>query len=231
MSVSLGSSSAFPQTGGNRTVAAMATQIARYVGGESSADTVGFAHECIHEAIQKYNRVAWKFNRMQQDVTLVASTETYTLNSDFRSPLRAYLLDSNSARVGHNLVFVPYSSWTEWTANTNFETAIPSAYTVRVVHIDGLVTIWPPPGSSLSYPTMRMEYNKWIAVPADGSGPIDAPRDVVQAILDDARARLYEGRKSGPEVDRAIRRAEDSYLRASQQYRDFGEIPIYGAGT
>lgn len=65
-----GSGSGFPQTGSNRTRLQASTELAQYVGGETRGDSLIRCGQTWDAAVREMNSVAWKFNRVTQDIVL-----------------------------------------------------------------------------------------------------------------------------------------------------------------
>lgn len=63
----------YPQSGGNRTRAEASTELAEYIGGENSDSAKNRAARSWDAAVREFNGIAWKFNRLTQDLPLFSS--------------------------------------------------------------------------------------------------------------------------------------------------------------
>ena len=81
-----GSGSGFPQTSSNRTRLQAATELAQYVGGETRGDSLARCAQVWDGAVREMNSVAWKFNRVTQDIlldsTMLDNTAAPTISRD-----------------------------------------------------------------------------------------------------------------------------------------------------
>ncbi len=180
-------SSAFPQTTGNRTRASMVDDVLDYVGGRDRSKWREVASRSIDSAIRQFNTIAWRFNRRQQDITLLNDTSDYTLTSTIRNPLRCRLLDINSNPV-HTVHWQRFEDETKFTPSRQSVTSVPARYTIRNVHLNGLVTFLPRIGTvNVNRPVARVDFHKRIDIPT-GTGLIDVPVGVEAAIVDEAVA-------------------------------------------
>ena len=65
--------SGYPQTSSNRTRANAILEILEYVGGEEDIAAQGRAGRVWDAAVREFNSVAWKFNRLVEDISLSSS--------------------------------------------------------------------------------------------------------------------------------------------------------------
>lgn len=81
-----GSGTGFPQTGSNRTRLQAETELAQYVGGETRGDSLTRCGQAWDAAVREMNSVAWKFNRVTQDIlldsTMLDNTAAPTISRD-----------------------------------------------------------------------------------------------------------------------------------------------------
>lgn len=223
--VSVASSSAYPQSGSNRTYNEACNELVQYFGGDNDPDLIGRAGSSYNAAIRAYNDVNWRFNRMQQTITLVASTSSYTLADDFKAPLRAVVLDSNSKEVCA-VQNVPYQNRIDYDADTVQTVSVPEWYELRTPHQAGTIVFWPPLGATLTYPTVRLDYFRWILT-VTGDSRLNVPRDFEQAVFEWATWDLSK------KVDISTAREHERQARLSRgmmdaNYRDWTPVPVIG---
>jgi hypothetical protein len=225
--VSLVSTASFPQVADNRTRKALIAEIAEYIGGESNADDLTRAGRSLDEAVRTFNERCWRFNRLQQSITLVASTSSYTLNDDCRAPMRAVVVDGNGADIV-TIPYIPYQQVLDYYPQTvSVSGSRPAWYTVRNLHEVGQVTYYPPLGAALSYPTVRHEYFRRIALTVGDDDQLQAPSEVEQAIFEWAvwRFILKTNIKAGPQFQAGAQRARQA---AEREWGDFPDVPAIG---
>lgn len=190
MSIVTGSpASNFPQTGSNRTRSQAVAEIAEHAGGDDRSIVAARAGRAWDAAVREFNTVAWRFNRMVQDITLVTLTPDYTLNSDFRSPLRALILDSSSETIDE-VSWMSYPEWTMAYPDQSSTASYPDIYTARNVHETGLVTFDPIPKAPFQYPKVRVHYHRRIALATSDGSRLDVPMEVDEAIFALALAKF-----------------------------------------
>ena len=221
----VGAASNFPQTSKGRVISLMIEELASFTGGQAREDILKRAREAIFEEIRSFNSWKWTFNRVTEDHTLAAATADYTLASDFRSPLRAQIVDSSSNTRG-DVSWIQWSDWVSMFPDQSTTGSIPLFYTARNIHETGLVTVDPVPASTLTYPTLRLFYFRRILCPADNA-VINVPTEVEQAIFDGAIWRFLRKIKDFREAREALASALISKALITQEYRDFEDY--YGA--
>lgn len=178
----------FPQSGSNRTRNQAIAELLDYVGGAGDADEEGRAGRSWDAAVREMNMYAWKFNRVRQIITFntVTPTADYNLNTDFRSPVRAMLQDSDSRTVT-DLVWTEYRDWTQIYTNQRGSANMPFRYTARNAHETGIITFDPRPdggtAGEFTYPTCQLDYHRRIAMQPTGDQVLDAPVEVDEAIF------------------------------------------------
>jgi hypothetical protein len=226
LDVGLGAVS-YPQTGEGRKRSQLEAELASYFGGESNADDQTRAGRSLDEAVRSFNETCWRFNRLSENVTLVASTSSYTLTTTaIRAPLRAVLVDSNSKDVD-TIRYVPWKQVLDYDPQTISTGSAPQWYTFKNLHETGQVTYYPPLGATLTYPTVRHEYFRRIALEAGTSDVLEVPVEVEQAIFEWALWRLClkidkeNAGAFGPGAQRARAAVE-------REWRDWPDIPALG---
>ena len=220
-----GAASNFPQTSKNRPVSSIIEELASFTGGQSREDIPVRAREALFEEIRSYNSWKWTFNRVKEDLTLVASTADYTLSQDFRSPLRGQMVDSSS-KTRCEVSWIDWSDWASEVPDQSSTGSMPLLYTARNIHENGLVTVDPVPASTLTYPTLRLFYHRRILCPADNE-VINVPTEVEQAIFDGAIWRFLRKIGTFRDAREALASALLSKAQITQEYRDYEDY--YGA--
>lgn len=224
------SPSGFPQTDANRTREQAQTELALYLGGGDNAENKTFAGQAWDSAVREFNSIGWRFNVTNQSITLVADTKEYSLNTNFRTPVRGMLQDSNGNNQ-YTLRWLPYEVWLESFYPQSSGFGIPNYYTAQNIHNLGLVRFEPWPAGSLMYPTANITYLKRITFASGREDRLNVPVEVDEAIFQRAAAILL-GRIKGPGSDDTIaQNREASILRAQCEFdwRFFGENTGWGA--
>ena len=228
MPVESGSSSVnFPQTGDGRSRNQLVSELASYFGGESNSDDLTRAGLSLDEAVRSFNEVYWRFNRKSENITLVASTSSYTLaNTNWRGPHRAVVVDSGSKDVT-TIFYVPYQQVLDYNPSTASTVGMPAWYTFKNLHETGQVTYYPPLGATLTYPTIRHEYFRRIAVESGTSDVLEVPVEVEQALFDWAlwRMCLKVDRATAPSFQGPAARSRAAVER---EWRDWPDITALG---
>jgi len=213
-------SSTFPQTTNNRTRTQMVDDVLDYVGGRDRSKWREVAGRSIDSAIRQFNTIAWRFNRTQQDITLVNDTSDYTLTSTVRNPLRCRLLDTNSVPV-HTVHWQRFEDETKFTPSRLSVTSTPARYTIRNVHLNGVITFLPRIGTvNVNRPTARVDFHKRIVVPASAA-LIDVPTEVEEAIVDEAVAITIAKVRTFVEGRDARVLSRTSRERVEWEWRDY----------
>lgn len=217
----------FPQTSNNRTRLQAENELCDFLGGGNRGEMRAMAGRMWDAAVREYNDVCWKFNRMQQDITLVADTKEYELNSDFRSPLRAQLLDSNS--VGQqDLIWLPHHDWLRYFAGGSSGAGIPDYYTALNIHLTGLVRFEPWPMGTLGYPTAKITYFRRIVPASAESDVLNVPMEVDEAIFQLARAKMVHAKDGGDKAATDYLVAQRMKEEVRREWRDWPEENSWG---
>ena len=177
----------FPQVSDNRSLGALVTELAQYSGGEDRTDIQDKARSSIFAAIRQFNQVYWTFNVLIDDLTLsspnAVTDADFDLTASFYRQYRAQMVDSSS-KTRDRVQWVEWEDWTRDNSDQSTTGSIPLLYTARNIHERGVVTVDPPPASTLTYPTLRLFYFRQIASPSGDGDSIDCPSVVEQARLD-----------------------------------------------
>lgn len=217
-------SSGFPQTGSNRTRNQLIADILSYVGGEGRTDAQARAGASLDASVRAFNSVAWKFNRLVQDITFTSSTADYALSTNFRSPLRAMLLDASDKTIA-TIAWVPYEEWTILYPSQQASSTIPSVYTARNVHETGLVTFDPPLSTSpFTYPKARIHYHRRIALAPGAEDVLNVPIEVEEALVQHAVAHTIAKVQTFAEARDAFALARALRLDVEAVHRDFEDF-------
>jgi hypothetical protein len=226
--VSAGAATVFPATGSNATVASILDDIAAYIGGQSSPHALGRARIALKQAVREFNTWAWRFNRMQQTISWVANTTDYALNSDIRDPYRATLMNASSIAISP-VEYREYSAFSREFASRLGTSSYPTHYTVRNVHETGLVTIYPPMGSSPStnYPSMLLDYHRRIALPTSDDGTLDVPLEAEEALRQTAVAIAIAMSRTFEEATVARNLADRLRFSLEAEWRDWVDTRTY----
>ncbi len=217
------SGSNFPQISKNRTFDSWAVELTEYTGGEDRPDIIRKAESTIRATIKRWNDVYWSFNVVTEDIALASPVSgtigEYDLSSDWKGPLRAQLVDSNSKTRDH----ITWVEWKEWISNLPDQSSTagrPTMYTARSVFRLGRIIIDPPKASTLTYPTLRLFYFKRIACPS-GNAAVEVPEEVEQAMFDDSVYQFLAKIRSFKEASNAKRDALISRQMVEREYRDY----------
>lgn len=219
--------SGVPQTSQGRTRRDMVEELVSYIGGTNIDATKERAGKSLDGAVRRFNDILWKFNVVEQDVTLVASTDEYDLDTPFRAPLRSYILDSNSKRRGA-IDYIDYPEWlviSSWDS-TGTSTA-PCNYTIRNTHRESKV-IYNPLGATLKYPTVHHVYYTSIRLGPGQGDRLNVPDDVEESLF---RWALYDLvlKERGPgEASFYAQEATALRARSERTWRGWAEIPVVG---
>jgi hypothetical protein len=218
----------FPQTAQNRTRAQAKEELAEFAGGGNKPDTLVRAGRSWDAAVREFNVVGWRFNRVQADITLVAGTKTYELPTEFRTPVRAQLVDSNDAE-NYTLEWIPYERWQITFDSQRTGAGCPEGYTALNIHGTGLVRYEPFPAGTLSYPTVRHTYLKRIALATTDGDRLDVPVEVDEAIFQLALAFFISKQRSFDDAQQIFVLAKTLRLECEREHRHWIEESGWGA--
>lgn len=147
----------------------------------------------------------------------------YDLNSDFRNPLYAHLIDEEGRERGS----IHYVPWRQFTPNLVRQTTgtMPLMYTVRNAWRTGKVSFLPRIGTGpLTYPFARIAYNSRIAQLTGDANVLQVPEEVEQAILEAALVPMIAKYRSFDEARIARSDAQDSFNLLAAEYQDFEDF-------
>ena len=147
----------------------------------------------------------------------------YDLNSDFRNPLYANLLDEENRERGD----VQYVPWRQFTPNLVRQSTgtLPLIYSARTAWRTGKVTFLPRIGAGpLTYPRVRIGYNSRIAQLTGDANLLLVPEEVEQAILESALIPMIAKYRSFEEARMARSDAKESFETIAAEYQDFEDF-------
>jgi len=221
-----GLSAPFPQTGVNRSRAQLITDILDYAGGLEDPDEKAKGGRALDDAIRQFNHVDWQFNVLTSDVTFIANTTDYPLNtfvpaaSDFKSPLRMMILDDNNRTVTR-LQWVPYPEWLNIDPSQRTLVSMPRLYTIRNPHEAGTVTFAPPLGPVFTYPKARLHYHRRIVRPSGDEAVLNVPEEVENALVQEAVAILLAKTRDFERTESARLIAREGRRQCQLAWRSF----------
>lgn len=220
----------FPQTFQNRTRGDAALELSEYVGGGQRPEALERAGRAWDAAVREFNSVAWRFNLTIQDITLISNPETpnYPLDDFVRTPLNVQMIDS-TGKTRVTVDWIPFSQWLNVRSDQTSGGPVPRLYTMRNLHEEGEVIFDPRPAGTLTYPTARLYYLKWIEIQPSDGGFLDVPPDVDEAIFQLAIAKLISKNKRFSEATVAYGLAAALRIQAERNHRVWGAITIVGA--
>jgi hypothetical protein len=213
----------YPATSLNRTRNKVASEILSYIGSPSDKDMIARCGDCWDEAVRSFNALPWKFNRVSENITLLASTNDYTLTGLVRDPFHARLLDSQ-ARAIDDIPYVPFDEYVRAYYPLIGTSNLPQIYTMPNRFETGQVTLWPPLGAgTFPYPTIQFNYHRYIQTQQIDSGVLSVPQDVDQAIFMFARALMLHKQKGAVEARVDYQLALDFRQAIEREHRDWGD--------
>lgn len=129
------------------TGAQLVTQIARVVGGESEGEIRAQSLDCLNRVRRELNQHDWRFMKTTDSpITLVSGTSTYSLQSTFRKPSFAYLIDAAGDQK-FDLEYLDDEKASHLEPD-KAQIGQPLYYLLRNDYSDGLVTLFPTPNDS-----------------------------------------------------------------------------------
>lgn len=161
----------------------------------------GLAEHFLDDAIKEMNSYLFEFSRtMETGITLSASTQDYTLSGGLPfKESQAYLVNSSSGDAAAPLHYLPYVHFKRLFAleeNTDaVSTAgVPYAYTIRNLHDDGVVSLFPIPNTSTASSwTLTVEYYTRIPLVSElalDTSQLDVPQEVETALVFGGQKRM-----------------------------------------
>lgn len=218
----------FPQTSANRTRREAREELVEFGGGQNKPETLIRAGRSWDAAVREFNSVGWRFNRTTADITLVADTKTYALPSDFRSPVRAQVVDSNSVEV-YTLAWIPFERWQMFFENQQSGGQYIDCYTALNVHGAGEVRYEPFPVGTLAYDTVRHTYLTRIALASGEEDVLNVPVEVDEAIFQLALGYFLAKMRGFGEAEQIFTLAKMLRNDCEREHRHWAEEAAWGA--
>ena len=189
-----------------RTFGECKTELARPYNADDET-TLAIAGEALNSAVRAYNRFLWPWEVLTQNITVVAGTDAYALDTPFKKPLSLYF--TQSGRKWKRIAYEPYDSFVQnyWIKSDGS----PVMYTLRNEFETGQLTVWPRP---ISGDTMQLDYYRNTPSLQRDETPFEMPEYALEAMMQWAwfemnkRMRGNEGRISQSRQDAFAARAE-----------------------
>lgn len=221
--VVIATSSAFPQTGSNRTVGEIISDLLDYTGGKERTEAENRARRALAESIRLFNAMAWRFNRRTTDITFLASTSDYTLPGTIRDVWKVMLLDA-SGELNEDLEFVTYQDFLRYDGSTVSAVTIPDQYTLFNTFDTGNIRFLPRLGTTFGYPKARVFYHDRILMPGSDDGKLAVPPEVETAIVRQAASLLVARVRTFAEAQAAKTDADQATSAVIREWRDFPDF-------
>jgi hypothetical protein len=175
----------------------LVTQIARVIGGEGENAIRAQALDCLNRVRIELNQHDWRFMKTTDDpITLVLGTSTYSLDSTFRKPSHALLIDA-SAIPQYDLRYQD-EEWFSHELPRQDITGLPMYYFLRNDFSDGIVSIYPIPDSATAANfRLVVEYYARIGGFADTTDTVDIPEEAINVLVIGGQAYLLRERQKG----------------------------------
>lgn len=188
----------------------LVTQIAAVVGGQSETSVRAQALDCLNRVRIEMNQHDWRFMQTSDNpITLIAGTQTYTLEPTFRKPKYVGLIDATGVKA-YDLNYKDDAILSHETpAQTN--SGVPFFYWMRNDFSDGLISLYPVPdvGCASAY-RLQVEYETRIPQIADTSDDIALPEEAQNLLVIGGQAYLLRERdKASPVTVQAF----NDYMR------------------
>ena len=173
----------------------------------------------IRRAIDKMNSRTWNWALVYNDITFVAGTQEYQLQTQFKQPRNFALRNTSGADV-NRISFKPWGIFLK-ECQWGF-VGQPNFYSVTNANLYGVLRLDLSPNSSFTsiYPTGRLWYYRRVSYPGGDSTSLDVPSEAV---------RFIQAQAEGYVADRyAVAKAASAYARAEQAYRDIVRDDCHG---
>lgn len=169
------------------------TTIARSFGGENDGRVRSMALDTLNQTLSELSGLRdWNWERTTQSaITLVDGTATYSLDSAYKKPSKAVLIDSDS----NEFRSLGYADWERF-QDTGKQTRVgnPWVYMLKNAFNLGTVELYPVPdaGAASDY-TLELTYFKRLSLCTDSvSSVINAPAEVEPWVTQRATALLAQ---------------------------------------
>jgi hypothetical protein len=165
----------------------MVRAILDYVQAADEAHLRDVALREMNMALDECNSRNWKKLLASQDITLVASTDAYTLEDNFRDPLVALLVDSSGrrARLG-------YEEWRTFHDLYDDRANYPSPEIYSIDYGARQLVLQGQPNATFvtTYPTVTLHYYRRLVYLTCGSSTHGGPPEFNAFLIWQARAGL-----------------------------------------
>jgi hypothetical protein len=151
------------------------------------------ALDTLNQALRELSALRdWNWERTTQSaITLVDGTATYDLDSAYKKPSKAVLIDSDSNEYGA----LAYADWERFQdVGQQTRTGVPWIYTFKNAFDTGKVELYPVPdaGAAADY-TLELTYFKRLALCTDSSSSvINGPAELEPWVVQRATALLAQ---------------------------------------
>ena len=151
---------------------------------------------------------------------LLYEPSDFSLNSTFRSPKRAFIVDADGLER-HRIDYIDYAVFPSVFETNHPAAPYPACYTVRNPHSEGKVIFYPRVRLSAAWPTVRIIYHKFLALAVGDRARLDVPVAVDQAIFDLAVGIIVSRVDTMERAAPFFALAGGSRAAVEQAYRDY----------
>jgi len=160
-------------------------QVALILGRQLDTDSLYRCGQFINRAIKELNTRPWKaLLNSGTNLTTIAGTRDYTLDSQFYKESKVQRLDDNSKPCATLI----YQDWETFQSrfNEQADQSTPAIYTLRNVDQDGIISIYPIPDKVY---TLTVQYYARISMLEDNDDTLLIPVEFENYII--LRAQFY----------------------------------------
>jgi hypothetical protein len=181
-------SGTFTQSPAATAFSTLYARVRNYVMGPDDAEVTTIAKEGINEAIARLNTRVWTWTRVHKDITLVAGTQEYALESNCKSPRSMQVLDT-AGEVRGTLGFLDPKELDRLYGDRAAQ-GQPEHYTINNMFDNGKVTLSTTPTSSYVavYSKLRFRYFKRLAYLSADADLFSGPTEVEPFLVWHGRA-------------------------------------------
>ena len=205
------------------TASEMIRYVLDYVQGSDEPHLRDVALRAINRSLDRINTVRWQKIVGYQDITFVASTQTYDLASDVKEPQTFMLLDS-SDNLCRRLPFKEMGVM-DWEHQVVSGTGYPQCYTLDYGQHQLRLERSPSSAFVAAYPTGRLRYYRRLAHLTQDSDQLGIPADFDWFIGWSGRADMAAARGERAAASDAQREAREAW--ATLRQNDFDTQPDY----
>lgn len=171
--------------------AEMVSQVAAMCGGEDETGVRVRALKSLNGVRDELNMHDWRFlKKSVASTAFTASTSTYSLGGQFKSPGYFYVLDSNG-KPFVDLDYVDDATVNHSIPQRNI-TGVPTIYSLRNTFGDGLITFYPVPDATVTagYTWAGEFYTRLGNITDDGNVIAGIPDEICRVLVLGAQAYL-----------------------------------------